>query len=58
MKPEEKIELKKKKIIIKGLNEKKKKTMKKLESIITIIILNFNFFKVQLFRNQEYYKHA
>ena len=43
MKPEEKIELKKK-IIIKELNEKKKKTMTKLESIITIIILNFNFF--------------
>ena len=44
MKPEEEIELKKIIIIIKGLNEKKKKNMTKLESIITIIILNFNFF--------------
>ena len=45
MKPEEEIELKKIIIIIRGLNEKKKKkTMTKLESIITIIILNFNFF--------------
>ena len=45
MKPEEKIELKKKNKINQGVKwKKKKKTMTKLESIITIIILNFNFF--------------